>query len=208
MDRVRPFSLHIFCAVALMIAAGPSAMAGCFSYTYTFTGGNFTSIEGDTTLDGTVPALTTADFTSGSFTFAKPLPDNLNAADETNSPELLGYTVSDGVTTVSAYGDYLLEAPLFELILSTNASGDVTTGDFGANYNGYGCSTCIFVADDYVAFIFNTALVGQAEASGGAWSYAATPTPEPDSFYLFGFGLALLAAWRFIRVHQESSKRD
>jgi hypothetical protein len=204
MGRVRPVSPYICCALALMIAAGPSAIAGCLTYTYTYTGDNYTTFWGDTSVGYPGSSLTTEDFTSATFTFAEPLPGNLNAVDESESPEFLGYSISDGVTTFGAYGGVLLEAPLFQLIFTTDEFGDILTGSFQGNAFGYGCTNCILVGNDFAYVSFGGQDPGEASGPGGTWNAAAIPTPEPDSFFLFGLGLALLSLRLLVQIKREN----
>src|SRR5882724_1943799 len=94
----------VFCG--LLLAAFPSATALADSYTYTYSGNDYTIFSN--------PALYTAsENISGSFTVLAPLPASANLTFEPNS-----WSFSDGVQSTNSTNNYL---PILDFSIVTNA---------------------------------------------------------------------------------------
>jgi len=96
---------------ALLLTAAPAA----FSATYTYTGNAFTVATN---------SYTTSDFVFGEFTTAAPLAPNLSAQDI--SGQVLTWTFSDGVTTLSQADGILADLNMVPGIsVTTDGAGDI-----------------------------------------------------------------------------------
>lgn len=177
--------LRILLAAAVAISASTVARADT---TYTYTGDNFTTING--------PLYTTSDSVSGWFTTVSPLGDNL--ANDMINP--VSFSFSDGVQKITN----LSFNPTFTFFkVSTDSSGDLTNWKIEVvplnnesssiytvnwllpTYNAVDGAYYV-EASDYVDSAFTSL------DSVGTWT-TTTPTPEPAGLILVGTGFLGLA---------------
>jgi hypothetical protein len=108
-----------FAGLALSLAAVSPARAS--SVTFTYTGNDFNLFYNGNAGPSAATPWTTSDFISASFTFANPLPPNLNVNGTANTPTPESWTVSDGAYTFDTADD----ATLAIFTLQTNANGNI-----------------------------------------------------------------------------------
>ncbi len=158
--------------VAVLASAGLAARADT---TYTYTGNDFTTVEGP---------YTTSDSVSGSFTVASPLGDNLS-----NFGFLpTSFSFTDGVQTLTN-SDASLGSFFY---VWTGGSGNVTSWNFGIP--GPDLSGGIFTAATPSHYRtdsggFSDSGMGVNFYNPGTWSVQSSVTPEPGSWMLLGTGM-------------------
>lgn len=143
--------------------------------TYTYTGKDFTEIEG---------YYTTNDFVHGSFTVASPL-----GTDHSGMVNPLSYSFTDGVQTFSTPYGY---SPMFDV--TTDGSGNITSWDIWVgSFSGYAQYIAMTPTGDEGSF---GVAGGAANSVGGTWTSSAgvRPTPEPGSLELVGIAALGIAA--------------
>jgi hypothetical protein len=133
----RTFVWHAAAAL-LLLAAVPDIQAD--SFTYTYTGPDFTFFNAG----GVSSPLSTSDFITASLTFASPLPDDFSQVYTGGSsvltgtlptpqwdPGLLGWTISDRVSTLSSSEGDILNG----VLVTTDAAGNIVAWSLeGSSY--------------------------------------------------------------------------
>lgn len=172
----------------LVLMVVPKAFAGSIIYTYT--GNDFTTVQGDTSFGpGFGPLITTSDFITASFTFSAPLADGLSGTGEEFAVQ--SWIISDQLTTYSG-GNSSSENPLAELVLSTNSSGQIAGWSF-QGLAGIGAGNTYELGSsnsaDYATYIFNGNSLGSGfnESDPGVWTSNVTPEPGTFCLILTGF---------------------
>jgi len=185
--------IKVFVGVLLLALAALPAFADTFTYTYT--GQNYTTIFGN-------PGETTANNVSGSFTFSSALPANdAFLANVLADPTLVSWSFTDGVDT---YSNTNFDPNNTNMYLGTDSLGNIyswglsvmNTADTAAfaasNPGGFGGSD---VAYDIVVsgfFTFNREATTTSLTGTGTWTgpvAVTTTVPEPSSLILLGTGL-------------------
>jgi hypothetical protein len=175
-------------ALACLFLSATGAWADTFTYTYT--GNDFTTVTG---------AYTMSDSVMGTIVLSAPLPSNLALTDE--SALLVSYSFSDGVQTLTN-----LDSFPFEFLFETSASGAITSWAVGivnpclpVNCNSPEIVTTSITSPPTSFDMVNTLNVlsaGSNSGDPGAWSgpvESAVPEPGALSLMLSGLlGLGLL----------------
>jgi hypothetical protein len=159
------------------------------TYTYTYTGLDFTNVDG---------SYTTSDFVSASFTLSAPLTDSFGSG-EGSSVAPLSWSFSDGFQSVNSTESVF--GTTFKV--ATNASGQIVGWDIVADIDSSqfiqsfydGASEDSNFAYDYFAGGGDGSSSGPNGTPPGSWSGpgGSTVTPEPSSLLLLGSGMAGLA---------------
>jgi hypothetical protein len=185
--------------LALFLVGAGSLQA---SATYTFTGEDFNSFDGNSN------GLTTSDFVTGSLTFASPLGADFNSNSE-SFPTLLSWSLSDGVNSLSSANGNSLD--IFQ-DFATDSNGQIDEWFFAAEESSGDGDPLILVSNESV--IMNDGISGISVedvssdiAVGSAWYDGAAPgnwtqsaAPEPSTVLLLASGIAALVALRAKRA--------
>jgi hypothetical protein len=155
------------------------------TYTYTYTGNDYTYVNG---------SYTTSDFVSATFTLSAPLVDNLSFATYVTP---LTWSFSDGFqsnnSTELGYSTYFQ--------FSTNAGGQIVNwslqDNFGSSYKNYIDTSS---TSDAGSYDFGLGY-GQVQGNPGSWTVtdtpAESPVPEGPSYVYLLLGVACLGGFMF-----------
>ena len=178
-------------------AAAPTARA---DVVYSYTGNDYDSFHCwyDCPVGyGQIGDPSPSTFLTASFTVADALPDDRSLAGE--SVAVLDWTISDQTFTLSPSGGNsgLSSNYLADLLVGTDASGDIIQWDFSAETTS---ESGLLLDTDYVGdgstfFCCGTIAWDGGNADPGTWAETTTPdssTPEPSTSVLVSLGGAIL----------------
>ena len=164
---------RITIALACLFLLATGARADTFTYTYT--GNNFTLVNSP---------YTTSEMVMGTFELSAALPPNLNGNE---SSLVLSFTMSDGVQTLTS-----AEAFVETFQFSTDSAGTITRWDVEVAINaGNAPSIETFnfgVSSSDIGSLTNF-ISGRNSFTPGIWTVSTTPVPESGTLNMLFSGL-------------------
>jgi hypothetical protein len=170
--------------VAAVVVATSSFAAYADTFTYTYTGHDFTEVSAP---------YTTSDFVTGSFTLAAPLPSNLDFSNGLHF-QPLSFSFTDGVQTIDNFN-------------ATNEAFTMLGTDSSGAINSWNIVMFIFTGsssnNEIVTSSFERGLdvgnnlvgSGRIDRDPGTWveTVNSSAVPEPSTVALLGAGILGLA---------------